>query len=562
MKKTRRFAAIAAAAMMTAALAVPMMGMHAVAAEHSITIRTTDDANHSYEAYQIFKGDYANGVLSNIEWGNGVNDAKLLPALKADDVLGGYFENCETAADVADVLGSAKTGDAGAEVVVFADDEAATKKFAAIVGECLSNTTSGMNALSDGYYLVKDSTKPTMAEDGTNSGAYTRYLLKVTDSATITIDAKHSAPTVVKKVQENSDVDDYKGNGEKEDNWNDIADYNIGDAVPFRLYGTMPDTIDDYSGYYYEFTDTLGTEFNAPAVSAVTVKIDGKEIAQGGNLRVTVGTDNKISIAFEDIKQAATVTKNSIVTVSYEAVLNNTADLGLDGQVNGVKLSYSNNPNLYYKPNTNDETPDKPGDDDKGETVEDGVIVFTYGIDINKVDEDGETKLPDAVFAVKTSDGKYINVNDDTGAVTVVDTEDAATKWTSVADENIVIKGLDAGKYFITEITAPSGYNKMANDIEVEVIPDYAADRQSWLYAADKSTAGDALNALQITNADENSVTVESGKGTFTIVNKKGSSLPATGGIGTALFYAVGGVLVVGAGVTLITKKRVGKDAE
>ncbi len=562
MKKTRRFAAIAAAAMMTAALAVPMMSMHVVAEEntHSITISDSDGAKHTYEAYQIFTGVYANDVLSNIEWGNGVDSDALLTALKTDGDLGSYFADCKTAADVADVLGE-KTGDAGAEVVVFGDDVAATKKFAAIVGENLSVTTSDMNKLSDGYYLVKDSEKPVMG-NGENSGAYTRYILKVTDSANITIEAKHSAPTVVKKVQENTDVDDYTGNGETELNWNDIADYNIGDAVPFRLYGTMPDTIDDYSGYYYEFTDTLGNEFNAPAASAVTVKIDGKEIAQGGNLRVTVGTDNKISIAFEDIKQAATVTKNSIVTVTYTAVLNNNAVLGLPGQVNGVELSYSNNPNLNYKPNTDDVTPDKPGDDDEGKTVEDGVIVFTYGIDINKVDEDGTTKLANAVFAVKTSDGKYINVDDETGAVTVVDDVEAATTWTSDAAANIEIKGLDAGTYYITEISAPAGYNKMTKDIEVEVKPGYVADRQSWTYAADKSTAGDALNQLLITNADNGSVTVESGKGTFTIVNKKGSSLPSTGGIGTALFYVVGGVLVVGAGVTLITKKRVGKDAE
>ena len=100
----------------------------------------------------------------------------------------------------------------------------------------------------------------------------------------------------------------------------------------------MPSTIGDYEHYRYIFHDTLGTQFTAPAVGDVTVKVDGKN-AVGATVAIA---GNEITVTFADIKDGNTITASSVVTVEYSAVLNKTAQIGLSGQENAVKLEYSN----------------------------------------------------------------------------------------------------------------------------------------------------------------------------------------------------------------------------
>ncbi len=575
MTKMRRFAAIAAAAAMTACMAMPMMtGFAATVTEgngNTITVTPSDGATHKYEAYQIFAGTYSGGVLTDITWGDGVDGPALLAALKGDTTLGTYFATCEDAEDVANAL-AATSGDPATPV--FEDDKANAQAFAKLVAANLTAVTSGSEAtngvtkLPDGYYLIQDSESPTNPDGSNpNSGAMTRYVVRVTAGATVEVNAKHSAPTVMKKVEEESlvggtmETADFAGNSAFElgDGYNDIADYDIGDAVSFKLYGTLPSTFDDYAAYYYKFTDTLDSQFNAPAKENVKVYIDGTE-AQ--NATVTV-TGQNITVEFANIKNGNTVKANSIVTVEYDAVLNNTAEIGLPGQKNAVKLTYSNNPNW-----------DGSGTSTTGETPEDGVIVFTYGIDINKVDETGTAKLANAKFAVKNSAGQYVTATGGKFSGFVTTAPDVASGDTttglfvSSADSVIAIEGLDAGTYTIVELEAPEGYNKLTEGIKVEVTPTMPTDRQAWTYAADGSTASAALTGLSVMYDAESAQTlgkdgaadVDTGKGTVKIENKKGTSLPGTGGIGTTIFYVVGGTLVAGAGVTLIAKKRMKKE--
>lgn len=569
MKKTRRFASLATAAILAACAVVPatMSALPVSAQTVTITQATGNaEADHTYSAYQIFKGTVVDGALTGIDWNKDiVNDGALLTALKGDTQLGKYFANCTSAAEVAAALNAKVAGtEEGTETSVFANNGALTQHFAELVKANLkdnvtASATSAKNGTSaelsitaDGYYLIVDDTA------NLQTGAYSRYILTTVDAdsdTTLSIAQKASSPTVVKKVKENTDVDDYTytdARGSQTDkDYNDVADYNIGDAVPFKLYGTMPSTIGDYEHYRYIFHDTLGTQFTAPAVGDVTVKVDGKN-AVGATVAIA---GNEITVTFADIKDGNTITASSVVTVEYSAVLNKTAQIGLSGQENAVKLEYSND--SYW---------DGSGTLTTSKTPEDKVIVFTYELDVTKQDSVTDKKLKDAEFNLKNAADKYAKV-DENGYVTGwVDSEEAGS--TLKSDENGLFKviGLDDGTYTLTETKAPTGYNLLNAPVTLK-LDATTANGQNW----DVFDATKALTDLTLTvdtGAAQPAKTPGEGDsfGKYgvvetTVLNTSGSSLPSTGGIGTTIFYVAGGVLVVGAGVLLITKKRA-KDAQ
>lgn len=569
MKKTRRFASLATAVILAACAVVPatMSALPVSAQTVTITQATGNaEADHTYSAYQIFKGTVVDGALTGIDWNKDiVNDGALLTALKGDTQLGKYFANCTSAAEVAAALNAKVAGtEEGTETSVFANNGALTQHFAELVKANLkdnvtASATSAKNGTSaelsitaDGYYLIVDDTA------NLQTGAYSRYILTTVDAdsdTTLSIAQKASSPTVVKKVKENTDVDDYTytdARGSQTDkDYNDVADYNIGDAVPFKLYGTMPSTIGDYEHYRYIFHDTLGTQFTAPAVGDVTVKVDGKN-AVGATVAIA---GNEITVTFADIKDGNTITASSVVTVEYSAVLNKTAQIGLSGQENAVKLEYSND--SYW---------DGSGTPTTSKTPEDKVIVFTYELDVTKQDSVTDKKLKDAEFNLKNAADKYAKV-DENGYVTGwVDSEEAGS--TLKSDENGLFKviGLDDGTYTLTETKAPTGYNLLNAPVTLK-LDATTANGQNW----DVFDATKALTDLTLTvdtGAAQPAKTPGEGDsfGKYgvvetTVLNTSGSSLPSTGGIGTTIFYVAGGVLVVGAGVLLITKKRA-KDAQ
>lgn len=569
MKKTRRFASLATAAILAACAVVPatMSALPVSAQTVTITQATGNaEADHTYSAYQIFKGTVVDGALTEIDWNKDiVNDGALLDALKADTQLKTYFGNCTSAAEVAAALNAKVAGtEEGTETSVFANNGALTQHFAELVKANLkdnvtASATSAKNGTSaelsitaDGYYLIVDDTA------NLQKGAYSRYILTTVDAdsdTTLSIAQKASSPTVVKKVKENTNVDDYTytdKTGEKTDaDYNDVADYNIGDAVPFKLYGTMPSTIGDYEHYRYVFHDTLGAEFTAPTAENVKVYVDGT-VAVGANVEVT---GNEITVTFNDIKTGNTITAESVVTVEYSAVLSNKAKIGLSGQENAVKLEYSND--SYW---------DGSGTPTTSKTPEDKVIVFTYELDVTKQDSVTNKNLKDAEFNLKNAANKYAKV-DENGYVTGwVDTVAEASVLKS--DENGLFKviGLDDGTYTLTETKAPTGYNLLNNPVTLK-LDAATANGQNW-DVFDATTALTDLTLTVDTGAAQPAKTPGEGAsfGKYgvvetTVLNTSGSSLPSTGGIGTTIFYVAGGVLVVGAGVLLITKKRA-KDAQ
>lgn len=473
---------------------------------YTITVDKVAD-NHTYEAYQVFSGTLASDgkTLSNIQW----SETGVTPFT---------FEGKSEAAEIAEML--AYKEDAPDK---DKSDTEKAKEFSKLAGANLKtpaatakseNGKAVLTVSAPGYYLVKD-------VDGSQNGndaAYTRFMMEVVGD--VTAQVKNDKPTVQKKVKETND-----STGKTTD-WQDAADYDINDTVPFQLKATLPKHIADYDHYYVEFTDTLsaGLTFN----NITLVQADGKTLSEGEyQVTTTQNTDGTttLSVIITDVKKVnPDINKDDKVIVEYNATLNDKAVLGSAGNPNSVELTYSNNPNA-----TGDGT-SKPAD--TGKTPKDTVKVFTYQTIINKLNENKEA-LAGAGFTLskKDKDGNWNTVK----ALAAGE----ATRFE--------FKGLDAGNYKLEETTTPDGYNTIKPiEFTIDAKYDTEADDPQLIKLSGDVTSGvakfDANKADGSLKAD--------------IVNRKGSLLPSTGGMGTTILYVVGSILVLAAAVLLITKKR------
>lgn len=462
---------------------------------NSLTIKNTGETAHTFELYQIFTGDLSDGTLSNIQWGNGVTS-------EGQTVFGDAAEKASTITDA--------------------------KAFADELQKYLANPTSSesvaagsshtFDKLSAGYYLVKDTDKSQSysgtAEDPIIHSAYTSYIVKVVGN--VTESTKLDVPTVVKKVKDTNDSNDTTSD------WQDSADYDIGDDVPYQITGTMPSNIADYSTYKYDFTDTMSKGLTYSDKTA-TIKIGKTDVTSSFTEAVTTKEDGSTVVTWtcDNLKEIKDVTLNSDtkVVVNYTAKLNENAVIGSAGNPNTVYLTYSNNPN-------------KGGEGETGKTPEDKNIVFTYKTVVNKFDQDKKS-LAGAAFKLekKKSDGTYTTVKE----------------FTAGTETSFEFKGLDDGDYKLTETTTPAGYNTIT-PIEFTISAEHDAA------SADPTLISLSGNAP----TGEATFTRDLAKGSLTtdVMNKKGSTLPSTGGIGTTIFYAAGGALVVLAGVMIAARKR------
>lgn len=506
---------------------------------------------HAYTAYQILSGTQATsgGALGDAEWGTGINGTAFLDALKADTTIGGYFTKVTDAKGFAEALSN--TGN-------FPADGANTHLVAKIAmkntkGAGTALTAGSSTQLDKGYYLIVDSTA-----DGQT--VYNPAVLAITSD--IEIKDKTDVPTLEKKVQENKkNATDDTAYGSK---FNDVADYNIGDDVPFHLIGSVPD-MSQYETYTYKFTDTFDKGFDAVNTNNVKVylsndkklDLEGESVdtditsyfsGTNGSIQYTAATEAQgetagtLTVSTKDLKKAATYSKvhPQYVIVSYTAKLNANAKIGLPGNVNEAYLTYSNKPDQSGT-----------GDNNTNDTPHDKVIVFTYGLDVTKVDsKNAKTKLKDAEFKLKNSDDKWATITD--GKVTGwTATENDGAVLTSDADGNFKVTGLDDGTYTLVETKAPAGYNLPADGFSVTLKATTVND-QTW-----NGTANTALTDLAV-KVDQTNGTgdVNTGLGAITIKNTQGSSLPSTGGMGTVLLYVAGIAVFVLAGATLVMALR------
>lgn len=509
---------------------------------------------HAYTAYQILSGTQATsgGALGDAEWGTGINDAAFLKALKADTTIGGYFTKVTDAKGFAEALSSTDN---------FPADGANTRLVAKIAMKHTKGTGTALAAgsstqLDKGYYLIVDSTV-----DGQT--VYNPAVLAITSD--IEIKDKTDVPTLEKKVQENKkDATDDTAYGSR---FNDVADYNIGDDVPFHLIGSVPD-MSQYETYTYKFTDTFDKGFDAVNTNNVKVylsndkklDLEGESVdtditsyfsGTNGSIQYTAateaqgetaGTKATLTVSTKDLKKAATYSKEQpqYVIVSYTAKLNANAKIGLPGNVNEAYLTYSNKPDQSGT-----------GDNNTNDTPHDKVIVFTYGLDVTKVDsKNGSTKLKDAEFKLKNSDNKWATITD--GKVTGwTTTENDGSVLKSDTEGNFKVTGLDDGTYTLVETKAPAGYNLPADGFSV-TLKATTANNQTW-----NGTANTALTELAVkVDQTDGTGNVGTGLGAIIIKNTQGSSLPSTGGMGTVMLYVAGIAVFVLAGATLVMALR------
>ncbi len=441
-------------------------------------------------------------------------------------------------------------------------------------------TTANSTQISDltyGYYLVypKGATD-TSAAPGNQTYTSAASLVSIT-ADTATINMKSNYPTVDKKIipaQSGSGITvgaivdgSWEGNHQMElDDENDpedtiaphgaadekkAGDFAIGDTVTYQLTSKVPD-MTGYNSYTFKFTDTLSKGLDLKAILSVKV----------GNTTLTAkGTGaNTYALAYDQAKRTLTVTLNDFynsyknhtgetITVVYTATLNKDAVIGMNPNTNKAVVEYSNDP-----------TTGGTG------TSEPSIVdVHTFDFTIHKYYLKGQNKtaLANAEFelykANTTGDAAdtnaKINIVDEGNGVYRQATADEAkatgftsAKIVSDADGKVLVKGLDAGIYYLRETKAPEGYNKLLSDIKVEIKPVYdKTTGKLTSYSVDYTYNGKTTNGTAIT--DKNShpeVAVE---------NKTGAQLPSTGSKG-ALMVTLAGIVLFG---VLTASKAFGK---
>lgn len=536
-------------------------------AQHVITI-TNEKSGHVYEAYQIFKGDLdsTNMILSNIEWGTGVNGDDLLASLKEQD---GY-RDCESAADVAEILKN------------YENDSKALDEFAVKAEQFLTAVAAGTSAeeqspykisvTGDGYYLIKDKNNP-----GTGD-AYTKYILQVVRD--IQVEAKADVPTLEHHILENGSPVET----------NSVS---VGDVVEYVITSKVPD-MNGYEKYFFLVHDTLAQGFTFQADS-MSITIGDQQLTGSDYQIVTqdLADDCSFEIIFKNFIQYKEKA-DAVISISYSALVNTNAVIGVTGNANKAHLQYSNNPNVKY--NGSETNPDKPGPDEViGMTPDEVTISYLTGIELTKID-DSETavRLQGAEFKIRgeklnqvkvkkgvfreDENGTYYKLKDGTYTQTAPieatmdryeSTErfyvyEDVTEWITVTEEvgvtamvglngEVQFHGLAAGTYVIEEVTAPNGYNLLSEPIQVEI----------QLNAPDEVTTGDEAAEWKYTVSGamtQEEKTAENGIVQLSVVNKAGIVLPSTGGAGVYAFYVIGICLAIAAIIADKRKNRKLKD--
>ena len=493
-KVLKGLVAVAATAAMAIAGVAGASTAMAADTNYDITVPSTD--THTYSVYQVFTGDLSNGTLSNIKAGQNFNKnntaSKSAADAAAEIAQGTYTNNTEKLAAITpyvDLTGTA-------------------------YGEVSAKTTLSAPA---GYYLLKDK------DAVTGNDAATLFIVQV--NGPVTVNRKADKPTFEKKVK---DVNDSTGN---KTNWQDSADYDVNDEVPFQLTATLPTNKADFAAYetyklVFHDQQSAGLTFNK---KSVVVKYGDKTLG-ADFYTVTENPEDKdtFDITIADAKavkdaegNAITVAAGGMFTVEYTSTLNENAVIGSTGNPNEASLEFSNNPNVG-------------GEGETGKAPTDKVIVFTYQLDINKTFNGGtpaENDLPK--FKLYKFDSTTSDYTIDRGEVTITKTEGG--------EYTASFKRVDDGKYKLVETKTPAGFNTAADTL-FEITADH-----------DVESDNPQLTVLKINTTPGN---ITAGTVTANVVNQKGSNLPSTGGMGTVLLYVAGIAVFVLAGATLVMALR------
>lgn len=437
------------------------------------------------------------------------------------------------------------------------------------VTEVRKDNSIMIEGLEYGYYVADE------ISNVHGSHASASLCMVTTANPDADIHIKSDYPSVIKKIQED-DNQEAVGN----DGWNDIADYEIGQKVPYKFESWVPD-MNGYDAYYYAWHDRMDSAltFQKDSVSITIYETSDTQseyyTLEKEEFQVVMnpGEGETFLVEIKDLKaivdrefnqknaQNENVYGQKII-LTYEAILNDKAaeDTGRPGFENDVRLEFSNNP-------------DSDGNGSTGYTPWDTVVCFTYRLNGLKTNEKGvelegakfrlysDETLKNEVYLKKISGGYGVIHRDSAGD----EVPNESAEIESDGDGNFAIYGLDSGNYYLKEVSAPAGYRPLLEPIVLEVKAVFTKDRNDYLKgegATEKIlqkldanvTVKEFQNGVFKEYTTELETDAEDGSLNMNIVNMTGKKLPVTGSSAMLLLFGMGVVLLVGSTVYLHKK--------
>lgn len=365
--------------------------------------------------------------------------------------------------------------------------------------------------------------------------------------------------TPIATIQVANHRPDMKKEVKKGDSWAQDAPYGVGDTVPYKITIEVPQNIDKLSTFTVTDTPT-GLKDN---VGSIKIKDGTTALTSGTDYTVAAEGTDGFKIDFILTSNTVKACAGHTVTITYNAVVKDTAVVGGNGNSNNAKLTYTNKINSDNTPGTTTNT------------IEDSAVMYSFGIKVVKTAENGTTTLADVVFDLyreaKTGETPIVNAETvkkagldstkswilvksglTTNASGIIDTSDSnnATNYTH---------GLANGDYYLVETKTVDGYNLLTKPVEVklDVTATTTWQKTNVYDASGNLVKHGTVTKTTFTHTSNNGDTTKTELAVAKVINRAGFTLPVTGGFGTLLFSGIGVLLVLaGVGVLFSLKKK------
>lgn len=409
-----------------------------------------------------------------------------------------------------------------------------------------------IDGLSKGEYrLIETSVGNGYIMDGATAYEFTvnankKITYKGVESANTKIEVTNERPDLTKEVK--------KKTGE----WGRTADYSIGDEIPYKITVNVPNNITKLKTFTVTDTPTNLTD------DLASIKITCNDVdVETTAYTTSATTEGGFTIAFTPANMTNYAGKKLVIT--YNATLKDTAFNTTAGNQNTAKLEYSKN--ITTDTTTDPDNPNKDKEEGKN-TIENSTVVYTFAVKIVKTGEDGSTYKP--LEGVKFDLYQEVDAGT-TGAITGASVPaglDSAKSWKRIttlktkSDGTVTHNGLSNGTYYLVETETNTGYNLLKKPIEVTLNVQYIiTEKATSEWTTDENGQKQEKKKIETTTfTGSDDTTAAQGVKVQTVINKKGFTLPTTGGIGTFVFTFAGIAMMAAAVILLITSKK--KKAE
>ena len=410
--------------------------------------------------------------------------------------------------------------------------------------------------LSQGEYRIfEDAYSNTSANKGYILDAE-YHTFTVQKDGKIQVDGNVSANATIQVANHRPDM---KKEVKKGDSWAQDAPYGVGDTVPYKITIEVPQNIDKLSTFTVTDTPT-GLKDN---VGSIKIKDGTTALTSGTDYTVAAEGTDGFKIDFILTSNTVKACAGHTVTITYNAVVKDTAVVGGNGNSNNAKLTYTNKINSDNTPGTTTNT------------IEDSAVMYSFGIKVVKTAENGTTTLLGVVFDLyreaKTGETSIVDAETvkkagldstkswilvksglTTNASGIIDTSDStnATNYTH---------GLANGDYYLVETKTVDGYNLLTKPVEVklDVTATTTWQKTNVYDASGNLVKHGTVTKTTFTHTSNNGDATKTELAVAKVINRKGFTLPVTGGFGTLLFSGIGVLLVLaGVGVLFSLKKK------